>query len=212
VPYLVAGTTAGTLGALEQYKRLKTPITSADYAWAFWVLRVFLEVGIGLAAMLILKAADAGTAEEYPPLAWIIAGAAGPAIARIRIIDLGSSDDPTPFGLAAFYEPVRDWIAKQLDDIGAAALTRQVREDLLPLFNRAEVPPKDIGAHYMLWMQCSDRFSGFEEVDEQKYIDSTLTGSDPVHVQREVLVLRAVKLGAHRVLRDLRRSCMQDQN
>lgn len=195
---------------MEQYKLLKTPITKADRAWMFWALRVLLEVGIGLAAMLILKAADAATVEKYQPLAWIVVGTAGPAVARLRIIDVGSGDDPTPFGLAAFYEPIRDWIAKQLDDIGAAALSRRVKEDLLPLFNRTDVVPKDISDRYMLWMENSDRFSKLDELQEQEYIDNTLGGSQPAHIQREVLVLRAVKLGAHRVLRDLKKSCDGD--
>lgn len=171
---------------------------------------MLLEVGIGLAAMLIAKATDATLVGRYPPLVWIVVGTAGPAIARMRIIDVGSGDDPKPFGLAAFYEPLRDLVAKQLDDIGAAALSRHVKEDLLPLFNRAEVAPKDIGDRYMLWMKTSSQFDQFDASQEQEYIEKTLNGTQPEHIQREVLVLRAVELGAHRVLRDLKASCDKD--
>jgi hypothetical protein len=198
---------AGLLGGLEQAKRLKTPITKADRAWLFWLLRLLLEVGIGVLAMLILKALDATDVEKYRPAGWIVVGAAGPTVARLRIIDVGSADDPTPFGLAAFYEPVRDAIAKQLDDIGAAALARHVKEDLLPLIHRAEVEPKDISDRYTIWMRGSDRFDKLAEYEELKFIETTLDGSQAANVQRELLVYRALDLGAHRVLRDLRRSC-----
>ncbi len=207
LPYLVAGLTAGALGALEQYKRLKTPVTKVDYAWAWWVGRVVLEILIGLAAMLVLKKADASIVERFRPLGWFVVGAAGPAVARLRIIDVGSGDAPSPFGVATIYEPLRDWIAKQIDDIGAAAQTRNVKEVMLPLFNRTGVAPKEISDRYTIWMESSERFSTVQQLQEREYIKETLDGSEPAHVQRELLVLRALKLGAYRVLRDLRQSC-----
>ena len=106
-------------------------------------------------------------------------------MARLRIIDVGSGDDPSPFGVATIYEPLRDWIAKQIDDIGAAAQTRNVKEVLLPLFNRTGVVPKEISDRYTIWMESSERFSTVQQLQEREYIKETLDGSEPAHVQRE---------------------------
>jgi hypothetical protein len=205
VPYVVAACVAGALGALEQYNRLRSRPTWADHAWALWTLRIVLEAGIGVAALGIIEAATPNVVEN--PLVWVAAGAAGPAAVRLRIIDVGVRENATPIGLAAAYEPVRDWLARQLDDISASAQSRWLYTELLPALDQRQVPPETIGARVLHWIEGSERFTKIQEVDERDYVKATLAADEADSLKRELIVLRALKLGAYRVLRDLHEAC-----
>ncbi len=171
----------------------------------FWGLRVLLEVGVGVASIGIAQAVDSSLSNE--PLAWVAAGAAGPIVVRARIMDIGTGRSAQPIGLAAFYEPVRDWIAKQIDDIGAAKQSKWLTEELLPTLSMNGVTPHEVAGRISRWFEGSGRFSKLDELHEQEFIHKTLKSRQPDDIKREMLVLRAVKLGAYRVLRDLRRAC-----
>lgn len=203
--YAVAALVAGALGALEQYNRLQSKLTKHDYAWAFWLLRIALEVVIGLLAMRI--AISAKPAYEHQAFAWIVAGASGPALVRSRIIDVGPPGSTKPAGLAAAYEPFRDWIAARLDDIGAAAQSLWLNEELLPTLARHNKEPLDIANRLMRWVEGSERFTPVATSRQRAWVRKTLRDSQPADIKREQLVIRAVELKAYRVLRDLRRSC-----
>jgi hypothetical protein len=205
VPYVVAALIAGALGAIEQYNRLQTKPTRADYAWAFWILRVGLEMGIGIAAISIAIAAKGSLSQQ--PLAWIAAGAAGPVAVRTRIIDIGAGSSARPVGLASAYEPIRDWIAQRIDDIGAAAQSRWLTEELLPTLSKYEKPPKEVADRLARWCEGSQRFSKVGVGEQRAFIRKTLGSHQDDDIKRELLVLRAVELQAYRVLRDLRRAC-----
>jgi hypothetical protein len=206
VGYVVAGLVAGVLGAVEQYNRLsKAKPTRRDRAWLYWTLRILLEMAIGVAAFRIAVLAKSSL--EAQPLAWVAAGAAGPTLVRTRIIDLGEPDTAKPLGIAAAYEPIRDWIADRLDDISAAAQSRWLTEELLPLLNRCNTPPKEIAERLMRWVEGSRRFSKVEAHDQRTFVEQTLAGTQPEDIKRELLVRRGVELRAYRVLRDLKRSC-----
>jgi hypothetical protein len=193
------------LGLIEQYNRLEARPTTADHALLFWGMRVLLEVGVGVASIGIAKAADSSLGSE--PLAWVAAGAAGPIVVRARIMDIGTGGSAQPIGLAAFYEPVRDWIARQIDDIGAATQSKWLTEELLPTLSKSGVPPTDVAGRISRWFEGSGRFSKLDELHEQEFIHKTLKSRQDDDIKRELLVLRAINLGAYRVLRDLRRAC-----
>jgi hypothetical protein len=205
VPYLVAALVAGALGAIEQYNRLQTRLTRGDYAWAFWAMRIVLEMAIGFAAMAIAIAAKPSL--EHDLLAWIAAGAAGPIAVRTRIIDIGVGSTARPVGLATAYEPVRDWIAARIDDIGAAAQSKWITEELLPVLAKEGKPPKEVGDRLVRWCEGSERFSKVAVGDQRAFVRKTLGSKDSDDIKRELLVLKAIELKAFRVLRDLRKTC-----
>lgn len=169
-------------------------------------MRVALEGGIGILALVIVNVAKP-SAVNASPLVWIAAGAAGPAVVRARLMDLGAGSSTKPVGFATAYEPARDWIALRIDDIGATVQSRWIATELLPEFSRAVLPPKDIGDRLQYWYRGSSRFSAREEGEHDKFIAKTLAGSQSDDIKRELIVRRAIEIGAYRILNDLRKHC-----
>lgn len=116
-PYVVACGIAAIIAIVEQYNRLGARFTLVNQAWIWWTARVVLEIAIGAFAVGLLRAMKI---EGWDQLwGWAIAGASGPAIARLRVLDFGKGDDARPFGIAAAYERVRAFIEARIDRCSA---------------------------------------------------------------------------------------------
>ena len=110
---MVAGLVAATVAGVEQSRRLGARFTLKNQAWVWWGARVSLEFGLGLLAVGLLRSTDAAVSDEV--WAWIAAGAGAPAVARLRVFDLGKGEASRPIGIATAYEPVREFIEEQID-------------------------------------------------------------------------------------------------
>jgi hypothetical protein len=207
--YLVAAGVAALLGGVEQYNSLRTRLTRAEHALLLWGARVLLEAGIGAAGWAIISHAE--PAWKHDVLAWIAAGATGPALARARVIDFGEKERATPIGLAMVYEPLRDLISKALKDIGSNAEIDWLYEEVIPGLNRATVPPRLIGDRTKHWIKTCGRFDEPEIVAESNFIEDTLDEAQSDDLRRELIVLRAANLGAYRLVRRLHDSAKSGQ-
>ena len=169
----------------------------------WWLVRISLEVVTSCFALAVL---NKGAKLEWRNTwwIWIVAGATGPAIARMKIVSLGRGEHERAFGLAHFYEPVRDHVEDQIDDIGATEEARWLHEEVLPTLVEAGATPDDVGRQFQEWIRLRTNMSETTRLREIEYVDEVLGDARSEDAQRiEALVTRACSVGAHRMVESL---------
>ncbi len=66
----------------------------------------------------------------------------------------GGGETGRPFGPALIYEPVRKLFENKLDEISASEQTKWVHETVLPLYERNNVAPAELGANLKTYVQA----------------------------------------------------------
>ena len=195
LPFVVAAIVSATLGGIEQHSRLHSRFTLKNGAWIWWGLRLLLEIGVGIVAMVIIRHADPKAANN--PLAWIAAGAAGPAVMRLRVLDL----DRRPIGIATAYEPVRGLLEDQIDRRTAECLATWINYKMLPRFGRLRVTPAELTAYAIDFVKGRYRVSSRELQYEIEWLDRARDGNQPDEVKIDLIVRHvALELGGYRLL------------
>ncbi len=139
---------------------------------------------------------------------WIVAGAAGPAAVRLRVVELGRGESAQPFGLASVYDPVRSFLEDQLDDIGAERQSRWVHQDVVPRLQAAVVEPAHVGKRLKEYIRGLRRFTDAQKVGERQFIDGVVSDATTTTGEKiETLVLIACRLRAFRTVKGLVDEC-----
>jgi hypothetical protein len=200
--YVVAGLVAAILAVVELRSRLRSRPTMKQRAWMWWVARIALEV---LTSVFALKAIryTASPRWSHGFWSWVIAGAAGPAFARMRVVSLGR-DRERPVGVAALYEPARNYVEDHIDDIGADEQARWVREEVLPALVAHGATPTDVGNRLSDRVRALTHLPDTERLRQLDYIDEVLadTGT-PDNARIETLIVYGCEMGAHRTIASL---------
>jgi hypothetical protein len=199
VGYGTAGLIASALAAIELQSRLRSPPTW--HAWAWWVGRLVLEGLAGAAAYWVLqKTTDSDWVESF--WGWILAGGAAPVVLRFRWITFGSGDNARPIGLASVYEPIRDMLERQIDDIGATDQAEWIQRRVLPRIQ--QMSPQDVAGWLRDYVFGLGRLNLSERAQETEFISNTLTETNSSEDDKRLAFIhRAIDLGAWRLVRRL---------
>jgi hypothetical protein len=198
LPFVVAAGVAVVVGGIEQANRLRSPFTLRNHAVYWWGWRLLLEAAVGVVAIAAIRASDQSLGEHV--LTWIGAGAvAGPAVARLRIVDL----EKKPVGLATAYEPARAFIESRLDKRSAEELTIWLNVRMLPRLRRANPPPRDLAQYVIDYLGTlgTDNMPPNQARSETEWIEGVRDGPLDVAVQLETLARHAaIELRAFRLV------------
>jgi len=198
MPYLVAAVVAAVVGGIEQYRRLVARFTLENKAGLWWLLRIVLEVGVGLLAVGIIRAAHiAGWNHAW---GWIAAGAAGPAVVRLRVLELGK--DGPPVGPATLYEPLRRLLEDQIDGRSAECQTTWLNYEILPALSRAGPTPTQLATYAIDYLNSLPRMDQSIRALEIAWFEGIRdSGSVSDRVKLETMARHLViDLKAHRLL------------
>lgn len=195
----MAAVTAGIVAAVEQYNRLGARPTLRNQAWVWWGARIFLEMAIGVAAVALLQSTGIPGSNEL--WGWLTAGASGPAIVRLRVLDIGKGAGERPLGPATVYEPLRGLIEDQIDRRSAEEQALWISRELLPALERKQPDPADLADLVIDYIRGRRGLETDEREREIHYIEEIRDGSQPPHVKREAIARHAAAtLGAFRLL------------
>lgn len=138
VALAVAMAIAVAIAAVELHSRLRTRITR--YAAGWWLARVGLEAVAAIVAFVVLAPAlprDVVTSA----LGGLAVGIAVPAVLRMRFATIRISPSREwPIGVATLYEPLRNTLERQIDDIGAVHQATWVDVTVLPILASKTTP------------------------------------------------------------------------
>lgn len=201
--YVVAGLVAALLAAVELRSRLRSAPTAKGGAPLWWSVRLGLEVGLSAIALGVAR----GTITQpwaKGLLGAALAGAAGPAVARLQVMTIGKGSHSRPFGLASIYEPLRDFFEDQIDEIGAEQESQLINDVVLPHIKQVGKTPDELGDRLRVFISAlSDRRLGAAaKKRELDFIDATLADKVDDDRKIKVLVLRARQIGAYRTIRN----------
>jgi hypothetical protein len=196
----IATLIAAVLAYIELQSRLRTRLTKRA---GWWLLaRLALEVIGAIAAVLLLPLAADGWWTEGPA-AGFVAGVSVPALLRLRLVALKIGEGELPIGVATAYEPVRNFIERQIDDIGAAEESRWINAVVLPSLVQSGWTPSRLADRVRTYVRGLTRLSEPNRLAALKYVDTTL--ADPITDENKIrlLVQKVADLGGHRLLEDL---------
>lgn len=200
--FAVAGFVAAVLAAVELSSRLHSRFTLARWAWAWWAARLAFEALIGIISVSIIQRTAVTFGNSF--VGWLAAGAAGPAVVRLRLLTLGRDEEARPVGLATVYEPIRDFIERQVDDIGADEQARWLREEIVPRLHHEGRDAAFVAVRLRTYVLGLARLTPVERLAETTSIEGILSdpgASDDEKV--EILLERAVTLRAFRTISNL---------
>jgi hypothetical protein len=181
---------------------LQSRLTLGAGALKWWVARLTLEGGVGAAAFAAVDGAIAAAwAGEVG--GWVIAGGAGPAVARMRVVTIGKGEDARPLGIATVYEPLRDYIENEIDDIGATQESVWLYQTVLPTLKAKGTSPQNVADRLSTYVLSRSRLTEAEKTAERDFIAQTLADSSPPDDKVSALILRARRLRAYKLIRSL---------
>jgi len=196
---VVAGVTAAILAAVEQYNRLGARPTWRNRAWAWWGARLLLEAAIGVAALALLRSSGIPASEEL--WGWLAAGASGPAIVRLRVLEVGKGAQERPIGPATLYEPLRGLIEDQIDRRSAEEQALWISRELLPTLERHQPDPADLADLVIDYLRGRRGLDTAQREKEVQYVEGIRDGTQSAQVKRESIARHAAaELGAFRLL------------
>lgn len=197
---IIAALLAGALAYVELTSRLRTRLTSRAAQWL--AARFGLEVVGAVAAVLILPFTGDGWWTEGVP-AGLIAGVSVPALLRLRLVTLKVGEAELPVGFATAYEPLRNFIERQIDDIGAAEQSRWINRVVLPRLSQLGTAPEELAYSVRTYIAGLTRLSESTQVATSKFIDTTLADNVSDENKLRLLVQKVADLGGQRLLEDL---------
>jgi hypothetical protein len=198
-PYITAAVVAAVVAGVEQYKRLGARPTLENDAWIWWGVRLLLEAGLGLIAVGLFRATHAEASDHF--LGWVAAGAAAPAIVRLRFLDYGKGAEARPIGIATAYEPVRDLVEDQLHKRSSERQMVWINAELLPALERDNVDPATLASYAIDYLKGLTHLDPIERQKEIDYIKQIRDSDQEPRIKRETLARHTVhELGAFRVL------------
>ncbi len=133
MPYLVAAIVGVALAFVELDTRLQLP---RGLGWRWWIARLALEGAAAALAWPVVEAFSAGRGNLdwlQGPIGWITAAGVGLAFLRLRILDISVSGREIPFGPAAPYELVCQYLESRAEACGIREQTRWLERKAYPL-------------------------------------------------------------------------------
>jgi hypothetical protein len=206
---LLAGAIAALLAFIELQSRLTSLQPRALNVWGFWTARIGMEVLVAAGAAIVARGAvPSDAAAAFPP--WLVVGIAGglggPAFVRLTLLTFGKDASATPIGLASFYEPVRNYFERQLDEIGADAQTAWMRQTVIPGLKAQGITPDMLADQLRTYVKSLSRLSSTEQLDIITWIKGTAADTGLTNEQKmETLLFKGLNLGARRNIERLLR-------
>lgn len=193
---------AVALAFIELQSRLKSIQPRAAQVWLLKAARVGLE-GVAAIGAAFVARATVPSAEGQAFPAWLVVGVSGgiggPAFLRLTLLTFGKDAAATPIGLSSFFEPVRNYFERQLDEIGADFQSAWMSQTVLPSLAASGVTPTALGDRLRTYVKSLSRLTPAEQLEILKWIADTV--ADPqqtAQAKNEALVFKALSLGARR--------------
>jgi hypothetical protein len=134
------------------------------------------------------------------PLGGAVAGIAAPALLRLRLVSLKVGEQEIPIGVATAYEPARDYVERQIDDIGAVTEARWLNQIVLPRLQPPEWTPQLIADEVRSYVKGLNRLSEPTRLAELAFIDRVLADGVGDLDKIRLLIQKVVDLGGHRLV------------
>jgi len=162
-PFVVGGSVAIVIAAIELYNRLQSRPTARGGALVWWIGRLALEFVVGFLAIGTLVAAGGDQAKS--PVSWFIAGAVGPAVARSRFVTFRQGSTEQSYGLSTVYEPIRDFFEARIDDIGAVEQDQWITNEVLPKLKVHGLVPGELVKRLSTYINALTRLSELQRAE-----------------------------------------------
>lgn len=170
VQFFLCGAIAITISAIELGGSTVNKPTLRATHWI--ILRVLIDLGTAIAAILILESALSGL--DWFTGAWpaLVAGLCGPALIRSQLAILGSGQEEKYYGPANRYSQLREWIDSSIDDIGSAVRSTRISEKVIPRIK--DIPLEELGDIIERYIKDLNRLPHEEKMRRIEYTHSTL--------------------------------------
>lgn len=163
---------------------------------------MLLDGAVAAVAVWLLRQGEIAGHDRL--LGWIVAGASGSAVLRLRVLDFGRGEDSRPVGVATVYEPVRSLIEQQIDARSAECQTEWINYKLLPVLERAQIDPHRLADFLIDYLKGLPRLDPDRLKRETAYIVQTRDGPQSDRIKREAIARHAISVGAFRLLQRFR--------
>lgn len=205
-PFVVAVFIACLLALIELMTRLR--YRPRRRGWGWWAARLGLEGVVAIGGVLLIGYLT----KDNKPSDWVktgfglgfAGGIAGPALIRSRVFTVGKGDTAKEFGLALLYDPVRDFIERQLDDQGSTEQTQWINTQVMP--SLAQTNPAMLANWYLPYVNGLSFMNDQQKNEERQFVADVLQDSTSNGQKLEALVNRLVLKGGRSIVEAFIRS------
>lgn len=204
---IVAAVGAAIIAVVEQSSQFGIHnVPFAHRAWAWWLFRIVIEVAAALAVLGLFDAAELDAVTHW----WggLIAALVGSAGLRSSVLEVPGE----AYGARRIFDPLRDFITTRLRIIAAAATTSHVVDEVLPAVEASTLTPTDIAERLRVFVTATETLSRVDRDEELRWIDETAgdEATDP-QIRTSALIEKALELGGHELVDQIRRQATDDR-
>jgi hypothetical protein len=168
------------------------------YSVPWWLLRLILEAGEGMFAILVLKGGTALAARDvYGPGAWVLVGLLAPKL--LRRIHYG---DPAGPGVSFDIQDLVDRVAGPLNvriDGASAQSEAASSAKLAHRLEKAGITAADVAERVIAVVRHRHRLE--TKTAEVRYLRQTVTSMEPEDLKLRLIIDKARELGALRTVK-----------
>lgn len=195
--YGVAAVVSALIAFVELRTRLVSRPTLRGRAWIWWLGRLGLDAGIGVAAVTII-----GTAGRPEWLTGVVAGIAGASLVRWQVSIPGEAGETRDVGIARAYDPLRAYFETTIIEIGAVEQQRWISETVLPQLTGAGVSVVNVADRIRWYVGAMSELDDDARHATLAFIDATIADAAPDEIKIQLLILHVItELRGYRVVK-----------